>query len=166
MNETMNDEYLSHHGIKGQRWGIRRYQNPDGSLTPAGEKRYAKLEKKLNSIGPETRQERQRSEIEARAKRDAMSNEELRKSIERLRLEQEYDRVITSNPGAKSRTEGQKWANDTLQKVGTSSLTAVSSELGKATGKVVIAAALSAIAPAYMAKFGVNLFDIVFSKKK
>jgi hypothetical protein len=31
---------LYHHGIKGQRWGIRRYQNPDGTLTEAGEKRY------------------------------------------------------------------------------------------------------------------------------
>ena len=33
---------LYHHGIKGQKWGIRRYQNPDGSLTPAGKKRYLK----------------------------------------------------------------------------------------------------------------------------
>lgn len=33
-------EYLAHHGIKGQKWGIRRYQNPDGTLTAAGRKRY------------------------------------------------------------------------------------------------------------------------------
>lgn len=33
---------LTHHGILGQRWGIRRYQNPDGSLTPAGRARYLK----------------------------------------------------------------------------------------------------------------------------
>ena len=33
---------LYHHGIKGQKWGVRRYQNPDGSLTAEGKKRYDK----------------------------------------------------------------------------------------------------------------------------
>lgn len=33
---------LTHHGIKGQKWGIRRYQNPDGTLTSAGLERYRK----------------------------------------------------------------------------------------------------------------------------
>lgn len=40
----MNDIY--HHGIKGQRWGVRRYQNKDGSLTPAGQKRLEKKDAK------------------------------------------------------------------------------------------------------------------------
>lgn len=34
------DEYLAHYGIKGQKWGVRRYQYADGTLTPAGRKRY------------------------------------------------------------------------------------------------------------------------------
>lgn len=36
----MNNE-LYHHGILGQKWGVRRFQNEDGSLTPEGEKRYS-----------------------------------------------------------------------------------------------------------------------------
>lgn len=38
MEYRMNELY--HHGIKGQRWGIRRYQKLDGTLTPAGRERY------------------------------------------------------------------------------------------------------------------------------
>lgn len=50
---------LYHYGIKGQRWGVRRYQNKDGSLTPAGKKRAARemselSEKKKKSYKPNT----------------------------------------------------------------------------------------------------------------
>lgn len=34
-------EYIAHHGIKGQKWGVRRYRYADGTLTPAGKKRYS-----------------------------------------------------------------------------------------------------------------------------
>lgn len=39
------DEFFAHHGIQGQKWGVRRYQNPDGSLTEAGRKKYGKIQK-------------------------------------------------------------------------------------------------------------------------
>lgn len=38
-----SSEFLEHWGIKGMRWGVRRYQNEDGSLTPAGEARKKKI---------------------------------------------------------------------------------------------------------------------------
>lgn len=40
MNEFNEHNYLCHYGIKGMKWGIRRYQNPDGSLTASGIARY------------------------------------------------------------------------------------------------------------------------------
>lgn len=48
-----DDNSFEHHGIKGQQWGQRRFQNPDGSLTAAGKKRYGYSsfeEKKKNGL--------------------------------------------------------------------------------------------------------------------
>lgn len=50
-------KFLSHSGVKGMRWGVRRYQNSDGSLTDAGRKRYERDQrensgkKKGNKVG-------------------------------------------------------------------------------------------------------------------
>ena len=49
----LSESELYHHGTKGMKWGVRKYQNEDGSLTPAGKKRYydtPELNKQKNEL--------------------------------------------------------------------------------------------------------------------
>ncbi len=46
----MNKTYLVHHGIKGQRWGVRRFQDSNGTLTTLGKKRYGDPKEHGNTI--------------------------------------------------------------------------------------------------------------------
>ena len=77
---------LYHWGIKGQRWGVRRYQNPDGSLTPAGKKRYQRI---LSDDAKEAQKLRNKSVGE-------MTNAELRKLNERQQLERMHAQLNPS----------------------------------------------------------------------
>lgn len=49
-------DILQHHGVKGMKWGVRRYQNADGSLTAAGQKRYSNMsdEKLFKTLSKQT----------------------------------------------------------------------------------------------------------------
>lgn len=72
---------LYHHGIKGQHWGVRRFQNDDGTLTALGKVRY----------GRNSPQRKQHEEVLARRKREAAEKEEAEK---REVFEREKARVL------------------------------------------------------------------------
>lgn len=55
-----NEDHIEHYGITGQKWGIRRYQYEDGSLTPEGRVRYLKGDGSLTRAGNRELRRRQR----------------------------------------------------------------------------------------------------------
>lgn len=75
-----NSSELYHHGILGQKWGVRRYQNTDGTLTDAGKKRYdevgssRRLSKKMTrgAVRSLSRQSNFNSEMSDRAHKSAL----------------------------------------------------------------------------------------------
>ena len=99
---------LRHHGIKGQKWGVRRFQNKDGSLTPAGAKRYSaddyksaldkvnKADKTLKDV-KKMRNEAEAKTYEKKIKYDLskMSDKDLQQAVNRLNMEERYAQVMT-----------------------------------------------------------------------
>lgn len=82
------EEYLAHHGTKGQRWGVRRFQNSDGSLTAAGKLRYSvdngerSISKKVDPKSAaklKKRQVKEDAKLERLKIKEAAKNEKLEK---------------------------------------------------------------------------------------
>ena len=83
-------DVLIHYGILGMKWGVRRYQNKDGSLTSAGKKRYGNNDDIKDSPQKNTEEPKKKSVKD-------MSDEELRREINRMQLEQSYLRMTGQN---------------------------------------------------------------------
>lgn len=93
---------LQHHGIPGQKWGVRRFQNKDGSLTTAGKKRV----KDGNSAVKDERKE-------ASKNRRNLSDADLKKRIERMKLEKEMKDLTDADL-----SPGKKFINEVLSTSG------------------------------------------------
>ena len=65
--QLYHSDALSHHGIKGMRWGVRRFQTKDGSLTPSGKKRYATTAQGVRNANQAAKDARKKSLAESRA---------------------------------------------------------------------------------------------------
>ena len=118
--EIHNIDELAHHGIKGQRWGIRRYQNKDGSLTPAGQKRRAKLEGELDKLGGSSKKgsgDSDGAETKPAVKKTAgnMSDDELARAISRARMEDEYRRLRPEPKPPEKNAFAKQMLNDVIK---------------------------------------------------
>lgn len=83
------EEILEHHGIKGQKWGVRRYQNRDGTRTAAGKKReQAHFD---DSVHDDYNKAHNSKSVKS------MSDAELRTRLNRLQMEKQYKQLSNAD---------------------------------------------------------------------
>lgn len=103
------DNELYHYGILGMKWGIRRYQNKDGSLTEEGKKRQA-------------RQALKKERLDDYKNRSTFSDSDLNKKIARLNLEKQY-RDITNEEVRRGRKFAESLMEETAKRIITTAVT-------------------------------------------
>ena len=108
INKLYHDD-LAHFGIKGQKWGIRRFQNEDGTRTPEGKKRDSRHGKSEDYMKSQTAKKRGK---------EGLSNDELKKLNERLRLEDEFKKLT-----AEKITASESWVKKSIRDAGQQALT-------------------------------------------
>lgn len=97
----MEYRVLYHHGIKGQKWGVRRFRNADGTLTAAGKRRQANKDHKAEIKDRKT----------ASKYRRTLSDEELNNRVIRLEREKRL-RVLTEEDVKPGRTKVKSILSD------------------------------------------------------
>lgn len=125
----MDSNELYHHGILGMKWGIRRYQNKDGSLTAAGKKRVGQK----TDDGDDTKHDPVKTK--PKSIKD-MSDEELQQAINRLNMEKRYKELATAEAQKKT-SNGKAFVKRVLEKSGENIATQLSTYvMGAGVNKV------------------------------
>ena len=107
-----SDDFLAHHGVKGQKWGVRRYQNEDGSYKPGAEGRYdpETINKKTDKAGREY--EKASKKIHSKQAEEKRSLKAYNNAAERMNegLIKEYNSEYDKKLGEKAK--GHDYFND------------------------------------------------------